>query len=136
MGELIAVYAAAILGCLIGFGTLIHFVIISIFWSKTIATVSGNVVERSSTTVSNERFSYIYFAELQFTDVTGKTHAVKGDIGTKTPWQKGKSITISYNPRKPKHILTMNWGQRLVFSAVFIAIGVVSVYLLVTRYNG
>lgn len=135
MGEIIAVYAAAILGCLIGFGTLIHFTYISIFWSKAVATVVENSVGRSSTTVSNERFSYVYFAVLEFTDSTGKIHTAKGDIGKNKPWAEGKKISISYKPKNPAHILTMNLLQRLIFSGVFIAIGLVSVYLLVTKYE-
>lgn len=134
MGEQIAVYAAAILGCLIGFGTLVHFTYISMFWAKATAKVVGNISDRSSTTVSNERFSYVYFAELEFTDQNGNTQISKGDIGNNTPWQEGTRIAISYEPSNPDHILTFNLIQRLLFSGTFIAIGLASIYFLVSAH--
>ena len=109
---LIAAIAFSIV-CLVA---LVHLVGMVQRWPQALGEVTDNIAEWAH---DDSGQSAVYFAKIAFTDATGQSFIVKGDIGLRKPWTIGEKVTVRYKAANPNHATSMNFWQRLLFAGVF-----------------
>jgi len=107
---------AAIAATIISLGALVHLVAMVQRWPRATGAVTDNIAEWAH---SDSGKSAVYFAKIAFTDASGQSFTVKGDIGRRKPWPIGEKVTVRYKAKNPNHATSMNVWQRLLFAGVF-----------------
>jgi len=107
---------AALAATIIGLGALVHLVAMVQRWPRAVGEVTDNIAEWAH---HGSGKSAVYFARIAFTDASGQSFSVKGDIGRRSPWPTGEKVTVRYHAANPNHATSMNLWQRLLFAGVF-----------------
>lgn len=124
MSEATITLIAAAAFTIVGVGTFFHLFLMVFRWPRTTGTVIGNVTDLRST----EHNEYAYFPIIEFQAANGKTYEVRGDIGLNDEWPIGQKVELRYRASNPNHTTTMKGWQRLLFSAVFLFLGIACWY--------
>lgn len=107
---------AAIAFTIVSLGALVHLVGMVQRWPQAPGEVTDNIAEWAHDDAGQ---TAVYFAQIAFTDATGQSFTVKGDIGRRSPWTIGEKVTVRYKAANPNHATSMNVWQRLLFAGAF-----------------